>query len=221
MTNKTKALITTAGLALLATGGSAQAAPPSPHQLSIAAKPARVVYGGTVAITGKLTGSDNAGETINLNEDPFPFGTFTKLATTQTSAAGSYGFFVTPTVNTKYQTDAKSKAPATSPQLLVKVAPKITLKVSDKTPAVGQKVTFSGTVAPDHDGQSVLLQRYRNDGTWRTIKTLVLVDAGTASSKFAYTRKITRTGTFRIKKSADTDHVAGHSHRRTLTVHSS
>jgi hypothetical protein len=220
MTNRTKTLITTAGLALLATGGGAQAAPPSPHQLSIAAKPARIVYGGKVAITGKLTGADNAGETINLNEDPFPFDTFTKVATTQTSATGSYGFFVIPTVNTKYQTDAKSKSPATSPALLVKVAPKITLKVSDRTPAVGQKVTFSGTVAPEHDGQSVLLQRWKKDGGWRTIKTLVLADAGTASSKYSYTRKITRTGTFRVAKPADTDHAAGHSHRRTLSVSS-
>ena len=220
MTNRTKALITTAGLALLATGGPAQAAPPTAHQLSIAAKPTRVVYGAKSAITGKLTGADAAGETIDLNADPFPFDTFVKVATTHTNTAGAYGFFVTPTENTKYRTDAKSKAPASSPELLVRVAPKVTLKVSDKTPAENQKVTFSGTVTPEHDGQAVLLQRRKSGGGWKTVKTGVLVDAGTAPSTYVFKRKITRGGTYRVVKPADADHVQGRSPKRKLTLSS-
>jgi hypothetical protein len=220
MTTRTKALISTAGLALLASSGPAQAAPPTPHQLSIAAKPTTVVYGGKTAITGKLTGADNAGETIDLNADPFPFDNFSKVATTQTTAAGTYGFFFSPLENTKVQTSAKSKSPATSPVLLVRVAPKVTLKVSDKTPAEGQKVTFSGTVAPEHDGQAVLLQRRKSDGTWKTVKTKVLADAGTASSTYVFKRTINRGGTYRVVKPADADHAKGKSPKRKLTLSS-
>lgn len=220
MTTRTKALISTAGLALLASGGPAQAAPPTPHQLSIAAKPTTVVYGGKTAITGKLTGADNTGETIDLNVDPFPFDTFSKVATTQTTATGTYGFFFSPLENTKVQTSAKSKSPATSPELLVRVAPKVTLKVSDKTPAEGQKVTFSGTVTPEHDGQAVLLQRRASDGSWKTIKTGVLADAGTAPSTYVFKRTINRGGTFRVVKPADADHVKGKSPKRKLTLSS-
>ena len=220
MTTPRIALLCSVALALLVTAGSAQAAPPTPHQLSIAAKPARVVYGSKVAITGTLTGADNAGETVTLSEDPFPFDAFRKLATTQTSATGTYGFVVTPTVNTKYQADAKSKSPATSPEVLVQVAPKVTLKVSDKTPAEGQKVKFSGTVAPEHDGQAVQLQRHKSGGGWKTVKTVLLADAGTAPSTYVFKRKITRNGTFRVVKPADADHARGVSPKRKLTIES-
>jgi hypothetical protein len=90
--------------------------------------------------------------------------------------------------------------------------------VSDKTPAKGQKVTFSGSVAPAHDGQGVLLQRRRADGSWRTVKTVLLVDTGTNVSTYSVKRTINHTGTFRVVKPADADHAQGRSPRRKLTV---
>ena len=199
---------------------AALAAPPTPHQLTIAAKPTTVVYGGSVSITGKLTGSNSAGETVTLFDDPYPFSNFTPLDTTTTATDGTYKFTEKPTVNTKYRATAKSKAPADSPEVLVKVAPRVGLTVSDKTPKVGQLVKFSGRVTPEHDGQSVLLQRRKSDGTWKTIVTVPLVDAGSTFSTYTKTRKITQSGTWRVVKPADADHARGRSPRRTLTVHS-
>jgi hypothetical protein len=219
MTTRTKSLIAGTAIAGLGVVAAAQAAPPSAHQLSIAAKPTRVIYGGKVAITGQLTGADNAGEDITLDEDPYPFGAFNKLATTVTNSTGAYSFSVTPTVNTKYRASAKSKSPATSPVVLVKVAPRITIKVTDKTPAQGQKVTFSGTVTPAHDGQPILLQRQSGE-TWKTVATGTLVDAGTELSKYSFTRKITRDGKFRVLKRRDDDHAYGKSQKRFLDVQS-
>src|SRR6266545_6971503 len=95
--------------AAIAIPAAALAAPPSPHQLSISAQPNPVVFGKTVAITGKLTGTDSAGETVTLREDPFPFGNFGNPTSATTAADGSYSFTVKPTVNTKYQATAKSK----------------------------------------------------------------------------------------------------------------
>lgn len=197
---------------------AALAAPPSPHQLSISAAPNPVVFGKTVAITGKLTGADNAGETVTLREDPFPFNNFGNPTSTTTKADGTYAFTVKPTVNTKYQATAKSKSPATSPELTVLVAPRVGFVVGDLTPKVGQKVTFKGRVYPPHDGQTVLLQR-RNSTGWHTVATIPLVHATATYSYYSVKRKVTRDGTFRVIKPADTDHTRGRSTKRTVRVH--
>jgi hypothetical protein len=196
----------------------ALAAPPSPHQLSIAAKPNPVVFGKTVTISGKLTGTDSAGEDVTLREDPFPFDKFGHPTSTTTAADGTYKFSVKPTVNTKYQATAKSKSPATSPVLTVLVAARVGFVVGDLTPKVGQVVTFKGRVYPPHDGQAVLLQR-RNPNGWHTVATIPLVHATDTYSYYSRKRKVTRDGTFRVIKTADADHARGRSPKRTLTVH--
>ncbi|MEA2124708.1 MAG: hypothetical protein QOI80_1490, partial [Solirubrobacteraceae bacterium] len=174
---------------------AALAAPPSPHQLSISALPNPVVFGKSVAITGKLTGTDSAGETVTLRDDPFPFDKFGNPTSTTTTADGSYAFTVKPTVNTKYQATAKSKAPATSSELTVLVAARVGFVVGDKTPKVGQTVTFKGRVYPPHDGQNVLLQRHNSTG-WHTVQTIPLVHATDTFSSYSRQRKVTRNGTF-------------------------
>ncbi|HEX8074923.1 MAG TPA: hypothetical protein VF545_08075 [Thermoleophilaceae bacterium] len=204
-------------LAISAT--AALAAPPTPHQLTISAQPAKVVFGKPVAITGKLTGENSAGETITLRDDPFPFDGFKNLATASAAADGAYSFAAVPTVNTRYQTTAKTKSPATSPVVTVLVAPKISFKVSDKTPAAGHRVTFKGTVAPAHDGQTVLLQRRTSSGKWKTVATIPLTDAGTAVSAYSRRKKVSSSGRYRVVKPADADHALGRSSKRRLTVH--
>jgi hypothetical protein len=210
--------VAASAVAATAAPAAALAAPPSPHQLSISAKPNPVVFGSSVAITGKLTGSESGGEDVVLRDDPFPFGNFTNPTSTTTKPDGTYAFTVKPTVNTKYQAEAKSKAPATSPELTVLVATRVGFVVSDKTPKIGQTVAFRGRVYPPHDGQSVRLQRKSEDG-WKTVATIPLVDAGDVYSFYVRKRKVTRNGTFRVVKPADADHARGQSRTRTLTVH--
>ena len=219
MKNRTTALISTTGIAILAAAAIAEAAPPTPHQLSIAAKPTRVVYGGKATISGQLTGSNNAGETVTLDQDPYPFGAFNKLDTTTTSSTGAYSFTVAPTVNTKYQATAKSHAPATSSVVEVKVAPKVTITVNDKTPAKGQTVTFRGRVTPAHDGQPIRLQRQSGDH-WKTVVTVTLLHGTADYSKYVVTRKITRNGTFRVLKPHDADHAYGKSRKLHIKISS-
>jgi hypothetical protein len=210
--------VAASAVAATAIPAAATAAPPTPHQLTIAAQPNPVVFGQSVAITGKLTGDDSAGEDVTLREDPFPFGNFANFGSTTTAADGTYKFTAKPTVNTKYQANAKSKAPAESPELTVLVATRVGFVVGDLTPKVGQTVTFKGRVYPPHDGQTVLLQR-RNANGWKTIATIPLVDAGDAYSYYSRKRTVTRDGAFRVIKPADADHARGRSIKRTLTVH--
>jgi hypothetical protein len=197
---------------------AAAAAPGTPHQLSIAASSARLVFGDKVALTGQLTGENSGGETVTLEEDPFPFGDFKNAVSGMTAADGTYRFERTPALNTKYRAEAKSKDPATSPEVTVLVAPKIDFAVSDRTPRAGQKVRFSGTLAPAHDGAKVSIQRRRSSGSYKTIARATLTDAGDALSNWKRTLTINSTGTFRVVLPAHDDHATGKSRRIKLTV---
>jgi hypothetical protein len=218
MNTSARTLTLGAAAVLAVAAPAAVAAPPTPHSLTIAAKPTKVVYGKGSTISGKLTGSGSAGQAVTLNQDPYPFGNFAKAGDTPAAADGSYSFAVFPTVNTRYQTSAKTKSPAKSPIVTVLVAPKVTLHVSDKTPSKGQKVRFKGRVAPAHAGEVVLLQRRKSSGGWKTVATKPLTDAGTAYSTYRFRRKIGRSGTYRVVKPADADHARGHSGKRRLKV---
>jgi hypothetical protein len=210
------ALATAVAAAVMAPTAAAQ--PPTPHQLSIAASSPRVVFGEKVALTGQLTGANNAGETVTLEEDPFPFGEFKNSVTTLTAADGTYRFERTPSLNVKYRAEAKSKSQARSPEVTVLVAPNIVFKVSDSTPKAGQKVRFSGTLAPAHDGAKVSIQRRTSSGGYRTVARATLTDAGDALSNWKRTLTINSSGTFRVVLPAHDDHATGKSRRIALKV---
>ena len=197
---------------------TAAAAPPSPHQLSIAASSPRIGFGQKVVLSGQLTGADNVGETVTLEEDPYPFGEFKNAASMLTAAEGRYSFERTPSLNIKYRAEAKSKEPARSPEVTVLVAPNIVFNVSDKTPKAGQKVKFSGTLAPAHDTLKVSIQRRTSSGSYKTIARATLTDAGDALSNWKRTLTINSTGTFRVILPSHVDHATGKSKRIKLTV---
>ena len=197
---------------------SAAAAPPTPHQLSIATSSTRVVFGTPVALTGQLTGEKSAGETVTLEEDPFPFGEFKNSVSTLTAADGTYRFERSPSLNVKYRADAKSKSQATSPEVVVMVAPNVVLNVSDRTPKPGQKVTFSGTVAPAHDGAKAAIQRRTSSGGFKTVRNVLLADAGTAHSTFQRALTINSGGVYRVVLPLHDDHATGKSKRIRLTL---
>jgi hypothetical protein len=196
----------------------APAAPPTPHQLSIAASSTRVVFGTPVVLTGQLTGEKSGGETVTLEEDPFPFGEFKNSVSTVTAADGTYRFERTPSLNVRYRGHAKSKSAATSPEVAVMVAPNVVLSVSDKTPKPGQKVSFSGTVAPAHDGAKAAIQRRMSSGAFKTVRNVVLADAGDAHSTFKRSLTINGGGVYRVVLASHDDHATGKSKRIRLTL---
>lgn len=194
--------------------------PPASPNLSIKADPNPVVFGKAVTITGKLRGSDNAGKTIDVEEDPFPFsGGFKKAGTATTDAQGDYTLQVTPEQHTQYRAVAKVNPDATSETLTVQVRKRITRHVDDRTPARGQMVTFSGVVRPEHDGMTVIIQRRRPSGTWKRMATTTLQHVGAGDeSSYSQAVEINRDGVWRTKVKADADHLGNHSRRVRLNV---
>lgn len=217
---------TTAGADASFTTTAAGAPPAAQNAVTIAASPTAVTFGKPTAISGQVTGPDNAGIEVTLEENPYPYTAGFKATTVTgtTSATGAYMLAVVPTVNTRYRVTAKTKPPASSPEVLVKVRVKVGLRVSDRTPAAGKRVRFSGNVTPGHDGKVVRIQRRTSTGSWKTVARATLVAAtpadGVTRSKFSKRLRINRNGTYRARLSpGDGDHAAGNSPRRRLRVH--
>jgi hypothetical protein len=93
-------------------GAVAPAAIVPPRPISLAASPTRTVSGRSITLSGAITPA--ATDTVvSLSSSPYPFSSVTPLATTTTSADGSFAFTVSPDRDTRY-TVAATSAPATA-----------------------------------------------------------------------------------------------------------
>jgi hypothetical protein len=191
--------------------------------LSIAARPNPLVWGGATTISGQLTGArQTSGVDVTLRQNPFPYtGGFKALATVKTDAQGRYAFARKPKLNTRYEVQARPRPGpnVTSAALQVRVRSKVTLRLSDSTPARGQRVRFSGSVYPAHDGRLVSLQRRTSTGRFVTVARTPLrhVLSGVRSS-FARSLTIAAGGTYRAYVGGHADHSAGFA-LRSVVVH--
>ena len=207
-------VISAAALAALV-APSAQGAP-APQTLSMSASAATVKFGGSVTLSGKLAGGKFDAKNVTVRQDPFPIDGFANAGNATTNASGDWALGVKPTANTRFQ--ARS-GKADSPAVDVMVRPAITLKLSDRTPKRGQRVSFSGTLCPEHDGVAIALQRRGTKG-WRTVAKPVLADVvGATCSSYAQSLRVRRNGAYRARFLGDADHVAGNSRVRRATVH--
>lgn len=194
--------------------------------LTIAASRRTVTFGQPTTISGTLTGPNSAGAVVTLEENPAPYtGSFKSTGlTATTSATGAYSIVVSPSLNTRYRvTTGDKKATTTSPEVTVRVRVKVTLRLGDRTPRIGQRILFAGTVLPGHDGKIARIQRRTPSGSWRTVTTTPLVAASpvgtTPRSKYAKRVRINKNGTYRVRVApADGDHIAGTSGRKSVVV---
>lgn len=198
--------------------------PPSGSSVTIAAAPNRIVFGSSSMITGQATGKKAAGATVELQSEPFPYkAPFSTVESTTADATGRYSFKITPQLNTLYRVMAKTAPPAASPNVLVKVRVRLSLRVSTTRPAAGQLVRFSGLLVPAYNGRGVQIQRKTATG-WKTVaqgKLIAATSAGSvARSRYSKRVRIRRTGTYRVWfNPADGARLPNSSPTRRLTVH--
>jgi hypothetical protein len=194
-------------------------APQAQTDLTIAARPNPTVFRGATVISGRLKGRDNGGKTVVLRQDEYPYGNgFSDVATTTTDAQGDYSFTRRPARNTFYQAAADRGATyaVAVNQVLVKVRIRMSLRVSDATPRVGQLVRFRGRACPAHDGLAVRIQRKTRTGSFRTVRRTRL-RAATRCSVYSRRFRVYRDGTYRVT-SDDADHARGFSRPRFLNT---
>ncbi|MFL5893697.1 MAG: hypothetical protein ACJ76Z_01125 [Thermoleophilaceae bacterium] len=211
-------------VALACAAPALAAKPPKPGKpnpnLTIKSSAPAVTFGKSVTISG-TTKNVAAGTTIDLEQNPYPYAGFKPAGKTAVvDTAGNYSIpGVLPQVHTAYRVVAKTSPPSTSASVTVRVRIRVSFKVSDSTPARGQRVRFAGTAAPAHDGKPVLIQKKTSAG-YKTVTRTVLLDNGTATSKYSKRVRIKSTGTYRVVvQSVDQDHDNGTSRSRTLRVH--
>ena len=214
-----KTTLVTIGLALTAAAPAVAARPPHKPggNLSGVATPATVTFGSATVIAGKLTGNNNGGQPVTVTEDPFPYGDgYVNPLVVNTNTNGNYSARDVPESNRNYQVRARGEEALTG----VRVRMRVSLALSDVTPARGQAVRFRGSVAPKHDGRTVLIQRRTATGTWPTIRTTTL-KAATTGNRSTYSTLITirSTGRYRARVLSDGDHVTSTSASRFERVH--
>ncbi len=188
---------------------------PGGVDLTVAAKPTTIVFGGATVISGRLRGSNNAGRTVALRADGYPFNVGDAVvATTQTSSNGSYSFTQRPDRNTNYQVTLGALRTA---RVRVNVRFRVSFAASDYTPRAGRLVRFRGRACPESDGAVVSIQRRSASGRYRTVRRTRLRAAGTCS---AYSRqlRIYRDGAYRATVD-DAARARGYSRARFLNAH--
>lgn len=199
-----------------AAAGSVWAAKPGTGGLTATASKAQVTYSRSAVVSGQLTRSPAGSQQVTLQQAPYPFNKFTDAANATTDAAGNYSFTVTPTTSTHYRVVTVSKPKLTSAEVPVNVAILVTRHVSDRTPARGQRVRFSGHAAPALGGRTVTIEKRAANRTWRTVSRTTL----NARSKYAKRVRIRRSGYYRATVAGtDPSLLTGHSRRIRLRVH--
>jgi plastocyanin len=98
------------------------------------------------------------------------------------------------------------------------VRPDVTFRASQSHPRTGRRIRLFGSVRPALDGQRVQIQRRTRTGSWKTIATTRLRDAGEERSTFGVRLRVFRDSVFRARVPAGAGHETATSRRRRVDV---
>jgi hypothetical protein len=172
----------------------------------------------SVTLGGQISGTAVAGVTVTLQENPYPFGDWTDVATTTADAAGRYQFIRALRSNTAWRAVAGTKPAGTSNTAFVLQSDSVSLKASTSRPKRGRSVLFTGFSLPARVGSPVYIQRLGKNG-WRrvlTAKLAVTPIPDTASYAVRLTRVVS--GVYRAYVPGGYDHVAAASAAKRVSI---
>ena len=98
------------------------------------------------------------------------------------------------------------------------VRPKVTFLVSHSDRRAGRRIRLFGSVRPALDRRRVQIQRRTRTGSWKTIATVKLRDAGEERSKFGVRLRVFRDSVFRARVPAGAGHESATSRRKRVDV---
>lgn len=98
------------------------------------------------------------------------------------------------------------------------VRPEVTFRVSQSDPRAGRRIRLFGSVRPALDGQRVQIQRRTRTGSWKTVETTRLRDAGEERSTFGVRLRVFRDSVFRASVPAGAGHETATSRRKRVDV---
>jgi plastocyanin len=98
------------------------------------------------------------------------------------------------------------------------VRPEVTFRVSLANPLAGRRIRLFGSVRPALDGQRVQIQRRTRAGSWKTVTTTRLRDAGEERSRFGVRLRVFRDSVYRARVPAGANHETATSRRKRVDV---
>ncbi len=201
--------------------------PKESTQLSGASSASVIAYGGSAAISGSWSAVESGalpGKTVFLE---YLSGSWRRVDSRQTDAAGKVSFTVKPTVKTSYRltTDADADFEAAAATQVFAVTPKVYLSTPYAPSRTGRNVRFStyGNLKPRHSSgtYAVKLQCYRYESGKPKLRKTISVKVKNYSSYSRYYGYVSLpyTGKWIIRAyHADTAHAPSYSTFRTVYV---
>jgi hypothetical protein len=189
--------------------------------LTIIVEPKPQIWPRLVTVAGQLKVADSAGKTIEVQANPHPYtGQPKPVGTTTTNSDGDYTFSYQLAEHTNFRVATEGVDPEeVSGVVNARSRMKVTRSASDRTPADGQTITFSGRVGPAHEGMLVMLQRRRPSGTWRTLANAQLGEMlSDGTSAYSTEVEIKRDGVWRARVKGDENHRGNKSRRIRIDV---
>lgn len=185
-------------------------------------------YGTPFMMSGRLSGTGNAGQEIVLQESPFPYlEAFSSIGVPAvTNASGSFSFRVANvSASTQFQASTLTPLPLFSPIVTVLIAPRVTLHV--RSSGVPGLVRLYGTISPAANGALVRLQvqkavrpgKSEVTERWTTQFSTTARKAGGKTSRFSTVVKILHGGLYRAYVKLSAGRLASGPSVNTIIVH--
>lgn len=165
-----------------------------------------------------FTGRPVVGKKVVVQAQKVGSTTWSTVATPTTNSTGHFLYTVQPAVSTRYRfgfAGVTGIGGAWSTTTTVTLAPAISVRTSRNNFGLGGTATLSTTVAPNHRGRTILLQRW-NGSAWKTLTSRVLSSTSTASATVR--PPVRGVNSYRWLLAAHTDHGTGTSATMRLTV---
>ena len=191
-----------------------------PSAFSAQATAQTLTYGDGVTVKGHLASGGHAmpDTSVTLMRRVAGTTTWKPRATLTTGPRGWVSAALRPTASADFKfvyAGALSYHAAASLPVPVHVRTTVDLRLKDASVAKGDPIVFTGAVAPNRGGESVLLQR-RKDGAWVTVNA----DALSKASRYRFELAAAKSGVsqWRVVDPRRVDHLAGLSPVTDLTV---
>jgi hypothetical protein len=186
-------------------------------QLTIDASSDPITYGQSLTIGGVAAGLASTPVTL-LARTVHQRG-FAPVAEVTTNAGGEYTFPAqSPVYNTFYEVKTGAKASVEKSAVLYEgVKDVLTAEVSPSTVQAGQALTFKGTVAPEHTGHIVYLERQNASGSGFHVVQVATIEAG-SSYTIVHTVYDAGTKVFRVRVPGDPENEGAVSAPFTIAV---
>jgi hypothetical protein len=186
-------------------------------QLTINASSDPIVYGQSVTISGVAAGLTST--PVTLFERTANQHGFAPVSEVTTNAGGEYTFPAqAPVYNTFYEVRTGAKADKEKSAVLYEgVKDVLTAEVSPSTIQAGQVLTFKGTVAPEHTGHIVYLERQDASGNGFHVVQVASIGAGSAYT-IVHTVYDAGTKVFRVRVPGDAENEGAVSPSFTVQV---